>query len=76
MSKALESNPRDATAHFYLGLVLEEQGKLEEAREEYRACLRHDPIPEMAGYARRTIAKINEEKGQGGPSASSQPNVR
>jgi tetratricopeptide (TPR) repeat protein len=63
LRKALELNPENAESHYYLATVLLGQGRLQEAREEYRACLRYDPEPDKAEDARRTIAQINESIG-------------
>ena len=63
MRKALGLNPESAFAHFGLGELLGRQGKLREAREEFRACLRHDPDANMAENARKMIAQINEQIG-------------
>jgi len=60
LRKALELNPESAACHHSLAAVLLAQGKVEEAREQYRACLRYKPEPEMAENARRAVAKINE----------------
>jgi tetratricopeptide (TPR) repeat protein len=63
VQKALELNPESASAHFILADVLVRQGKLKEARDEFRAGLRCDPIPEEAEQAHRAIAQINERIG-------------
>jgi tetratricopeptide (TPR) repeat protein len=63
LQKALELNPEDVLGHFNLGNLLGRQGKLNEAREEFRACLRYDPEPDIAEQAHRIIAQINEQIG-------------
>ncbi|MHC4477170.1 MAG: tetratricopeptide repeat protein [Planctomycetota bacterium] len=63
LRKALELYPLEPASHYRLGLVLAEQGMLEEAREQYRACLRCQPPPGLAGDAHRKIAQINESIG-------------
>ena len=60
MRKALTLNPESSNAHLYLAQALHFQQKMEEARDEYRACLRYDPDPETAEEALRRIAQINE----------------
>ena len=60
VQKALELNPESASAHFALANVLGKMGRHQEAREEFRACLRYEPNPEQAKQARRAIAQINE----------------
>jgi uncharacterized protein len=60
LRKALALNPQSAESHYYLGFLLSNQGKLSEALEEYRLCLRYDPTPEMSREAQRMIAEINE----------------
>jgi len=41
--KLLEMDPQFARAHYELGLVLEEEGKLEEAIAEFRSALKSSP---------------------------------
>jgi len=43
LADVLAENPRSAHAHFYLGLVLERQGKTAEALAEYRAAAKEEP---------------------------------
>ncbi len=65
LKKSVEIYPEDGVNHFYLGSALLAHGKLEEAREEFRASLRA-PIglePDEAESARRKIAAINEQEG-------------
>jgi len=63
LRKALELNPENALAHLGLGEVLGRQGKLKEAREEFRACLRYTQDAGTADSARKLIAQINERIG-------------
>jgi tetratricopeptide (TPR) repeat protein len=61
LHKAAELYPDNASARDTFGCVLLEQGKLDEAREEFRAALRcGNATPSIAAEARRTIALINE----------------
>jgi tetratricopeptide (TPR) repeat protein/TolB-like protein len=61
LHKAAELYPDNASARDTYGCVLLEQGKLDEAREEFRAALRcGNATPSIAAEARRTIALINE----------------
>jgi superkiller protein 3 len=41
--EALEMEPNDPLAHHYLGLVLSQQGKVEQARHEFETALALDP---------------------------------
>ncbi|WP_020408505.1 type IV pilus biogenesis/stability protein PilW [Hahella ganghwensis] len=43
LSRALELEPQNATAHAALGLVYQAQDEPEHAEEEFRTALRHDP---------------------------------
>jgi len=63
IQKALELNPESASAHFVLATIWIKQGKPSQARDEFRAGLRYDPIPEQAEQAYRAIAQINEAIG-------------
>jgi tetratricopeptide (TPR) repeat protein len=57
LRSVLEAEPQNATAHFYLGLALERQGKLAEATDSYRAALKC-PAPALAAglcLARRIV---------------------
>lgn len=63
VQKALELNPESSPAHFVFATILLKQGKLREARDEFRTGLRYDPIPEQAEKAYRIIAQINESIG-------------
>jgi tetratricopeptide (TPR) repeat protein len=63
VKKALDLNPESASAHFVLASVLVRKGMLTEARDEFRTCLRYDPLPEKAEIVRRIIAQINEQIG-------------
>jgi pentatricopeptide repeat protein len=63
LRKALELNPESAFAHLGLGYLLGRQGRLREAREEFRACLRYAQDADTADNARKMIAQINEQIG-------------
>jgi len=63
VKKALDLNPESASAHFVLASILVRKGMLTEARDEFRTCLRYDPLPEKAEIVRRIIAQINEQIG-------------
>ncbi len=63
LRKALELNPESAFAHLGLGDLLRQQGKLREAREEFRASLRYAQDADTADDVRKTIAQINEQIG-------------
>jgi len=63
LRKASALNPENALAHFGLGEILGRQGKLKEAREEFRACLRYTQDANTADNARKMIAQINEKIG-------------
>jgi tetratricopeptide (TPR) repeat protein len=60
LRKVLEINKECALAHFRIAQILARQGKLEEARKEFRASLCYESEPKMAEEARQAIAKINE----------------
>ena len=63
LRKALELNPKHGPSHFVLGWVLGQQGKLEEARDEYRLALLYDSLlsAEDKAVVLRAIADINEK---------------
>lgn len=63
VKNALELNPESSSAHFVLASILVRKGMLKEARDELRACLRYDPLPDKAEQVPRIIAQINEEIG-------------
>jgi tetratricopeptide (TPR) repeat protein len=63
VQKALELNPESASTHYALANVFGIMGKHEEARDEFRACLRYEPEPEIAEQAHLIIAQINEKIG-------------
>ncbi len=63
LRKALELNPENALAHLGLGEIFGRQGKLSEAREEFRASLRYAQNADTADNARKMIAQINEKIG-------------
>src|SRR5262249_11142647 len=56
----LKRDPDASVAHYFLGVALHSQGKLREARDEYRAYLQGETQPEYATSARETIAQLNE----------------
>ena len=60
VQKALELNPEGASTHYALANVFGIMGKHQDARDEFRACLRYEPSPKQAEHARRAIAQINE----------------
>ena len=66
--KALELNPKHGPSHFVLGRVLTQQGKLEEARDEYRLALVYDSLlsTEDKAVVLRALAEINEKRPDGG----------
>ena len=63
LRKALELNPKHGPSHFVLGQVLSQQGKLEEARDEYRLALLYGSMlsAEDKALVLRAIADINEK---------------
>jgi tetratricopeptide (TPR) repeat protein len=63
LRKSLEMNPRHGPSHFVLAWVLGKQGKLEEARDEYRLALLDDSLlsAEDKATVLRAIADINEK---------------
>ena len=63
--KCINLNPDYASAHYQLGEVLDKQGKLEEAREEFRAYLGGEGLTkEETSRARKAIAKIDNALGE------------
>ncbi len=62
MQKALSIYPRGDT-RYLLGMVLEQQGQLRQAREEYRHALRSGLQPDTAEFVRRRIGQINDRVG-------------
>ena len=54
LSRVMELNPRHATAHYHLGLVFENQGKMAEAIAEYRMAVEIAP---SSVEARRALGK-------------------
>jgi Tfp pilus assembly protein PilF len=56
-------NPKHGPSHFVLAWVLGRQGRLEEARDEYRVALLYDSLlsAEDKATALRAIADINEK---------------
>ncbi len=63
LRKSLEQNTESAAVHFHMANILAMQGKLKEARDEFRASLRYDPKPEEAEQVHQAIAQINERIG-------------
>ena len=63
LRKALGLNPTYGRTHFVLAWVLAKQGKLAEARDEYRLALLHGSLLSAAdkSAALRAIADINEK---------------
>ena len=63
LRKSLEINPQHGPSHFVLAWVLGKQGKLEEARDEYRLALLYDSLlsAEDKATVLRAIAEINEK---------------
>jgi tetratricopeptide (TPR) repeat protein len=58
--RALTANPKNALAHFNLGSVLEEMGKLEEARRNLRQAVLLEP---NYGDAHYNLALVCEKLG-------------
>ena len=63
LRKSLEINPQHGPIHFVLAWVLGKQGKLGEARDEYRLALLYDSLlsAEDKATVLRAIADINEK---------------
>jgi tetratricopeptide (TPR) repeat protein len=63
LRKSLELNPKYGRTHFVLARVLARQGKLEEARDEYRLAILYGSVlsTEDKAAALRAIADINEK---------------
>jgi tetratricopeptide (TPR) repeat protein len=63
LRKSLELNPKYGRTHFVLAWVLARQGKLEEARDEYRLAILYGSLlsAEDKTAALRAIADINEK---------------
>jgi tetratricopeptide (TPR) repeat protein len=63
LRKALELNPKHGPSHFVLAWILGKQGKLEEARDEYRLALVYDSLlsAEDKAVVLRAMADINEK---------------
>jgi tetratricopeptide (TPR) repeat protein len=60
LKRSLELNPDDYATYFFLGAALQNLGKLDEARESYRAYLSTEENPEYADAARIGIMVINQ----------------
>lgn len=69
LGEALQRNPGSALAYLWSGLVFENQGKLREARDAYRAGLTHAADFNQQQTATRLLAQANERLG----AAASQP---
>ena len=50
LQTAVESDPKDGTAHYYTGLVLRQQGQLAQALEEFQKTVTLDPTNALARY--------------------------
>jgi len=61
LRKCLELNRELHVAHYLLGVALHWQGKVTEARAEYRAYLEGETDPEFAEAARKAVAQISEK---------------
>jgi cytochrome c-type biogenesis protein CcmH/NrfG len=64
LRKSIKLNPANPESHFALGAALANQGQLKEAREEFRATLRHAPPPALSDAALKSLARVNEELGE------------
>jgi tetratricopeptide (TPR) repeat protein len=61
LRRAVQQRPRDATAHFRLGMVQHQQGRLAEAERCYRAALRLSPDN---SDALNNLSLVLEQRGQ------------
>ena len=61
LRRAVQQRPRDAVAHFRLGMVQHQQGRLAEAERCYRAALRLSPDD---GDALNNLSLVLEQRGQ------------
>ncbi|HKW54835.1 MAG TPA: tetratricopeptide repeat protein [Stellaceae bacterium] len=61
LRRAIQQRPRDAAAHFRLGMVQHQQGRLAEAERCYRAALRLGPDN---GDALNNLSLVLEQRGQ------------
>jgi tetratricopeptide (TPR) repeat protein len=59
--EALEYKPNDAVATFKLGQVMEKQGNLTLARQNYEAYLKMLPAGPLSGDARKGLARIEKD---------------
>ena len=51
MSSLFKShNPNKVVAHYNLGVILDKQGRLEDAEKEYREAIQHSPDHARAHY--------------------------
>ena len=55
LSAAGATQPRNATMHYALGVVLEEEGKLQEATREFKRSIELDVAPEALSEAGRNL---------------------
>ncbi len=55
--RALEQNPDSAEAHLHLGMCLQEEGRIAEARTELESALRLDPSGSIGKQASSMLAK-------------------
>jgi Flp pilus assembly protein TadD len=55
--RALEQNPDSAGAHLHLGMCLQEEGRIAEARTELESALRLDPAGAIGKQAGEILAK-------------------
>jgi Flp pilus assembly protein TadD len=55
--RALEQNPDSAGAHLHLGMCLEEEGRVAEAKAELESALRLDPAGSIGKQAGEMLAK-------------------
>lgn len=61
LQRCLEINPYYAAAHFNLGLLAEQQLKLDEAERRYRAAIENDPQHRLARFQ---LARILAQRGE------------
>jgi len=50
LQKAVESDPKDGMAHFYMGLALRQQGQLAQALDQFQMTVTLDPNNALARY--------------------------
>jgi tetratricopeptide (TPR) repeat protein len=71
--KALAQCSTQAAYHARLGSICMERGRFAEARSAFRDCLRNNPDPLMAGFARQSIVQINEAIARKEPAGAATP---